>query len=181
MKKGFTLIELIAVIVIIGIIALITVPLVLRVVEQSRERARVSSIKNFAEAVRIADKDYEVIHGIRAKNIDDLDIKTNNDKVSCGICLTEDGIALSDCQVEGSNNKYYYLDGNVYLEKDKPDTFDFSKCKIATASQRLLREVILEDNGGTQAISSKTTPNFSSIPNSTNERFRKPRRKSRKQ
>ncbi len=43
MKKGFTLVELLAVIAIIAIIALITTPIVLNIIQSSREKAFVDS------------------------------------------------------------------------------------------------------------------------------------------
>ena len=50
MKKGFTLIELIAVIIIIGVVALISTPIVTNVIDKSKEKAYEASIKNIEEA-----------------------------------------------------------------------------------------------------------------------------------
>ncbi len=49
-KKGFTLIELVAVIVIIGIIALITVPFIANIVQNSRRDAFVDSAYSIIDA-----------------------------------------------------------------------------------------------------------------------------------
>ena len=52
MKKGFTLIELLAVIVILAIIALISTPLILNVIEESKEKTfyiEATSIEQAAE------------------------------------------------------------------------------------------------------------------------------------
>ena len=48
-KKGFTLIELLAVIVILAVIALIAVPVVMNVIEQSKEGALKSTARNILE------------------------------------------------------------------------------------------------------------------------------------
>ncbi len=53
MKKGFTLVELLAVIVILAIIALITVPLIINIVESSRKGAARSSAYGYMEGVNI--------------------------------------------------------------------------------------------------------------------------------
>ena len=60
MKKGFTLVELLAVIVVLAIIALIAVPQILNVVEKSRRGAAVSSAYGYIDAV----EKYIVMHNI---------------------------------------------------------------------------------------------------------------------
>lgn len=52
MNKGLTLIELLAVIVVLGIIALIVVPNVLRIVNNSRKDSAVVSAKGYIESVK---------------------------------------------------------------------------------------------------------------------------------
>ena len=54
MKKGFTLIELLAVIVILAIIALIAVPIVLNIIEETRENSNLRSAEMYLDAVEIA-------------------------------------------------------------------------------------------------------------------------------
>lgn len=51
-KKGFTLIELLAVIIILGVLLLIAVPSVSKYIEQSKQDAYVTNVKNFVDAVR---------------------------------------------------------------------------------------------------------------------------------
>ena len=52
MKKGFTLIELLAVIVILAIIALIAVPIVLNIINNSKDSANKRSIEMYAKAIQ---------------------------------------------------------------------------------------------------------------------------------
>ena len=52
MRRGFTLIEVLAVIVVLGIIALITIPNVLRIVNNSRKDSAVASAKQYIESVK---------------------------------------------------------------------------------------------------------------------------------
>ena len=51
-KKGFTLIELLAVIIILGVLLLIAVPSISKYIEQSKQDAYVTNVKNFVDAVR---------------------------------------------------------------------------------------------------------------------------------
>ena len=53
MRRGFTLIELLAVIVILAVIALIAIPIVLDIVEDTREGAFKSTINNINSAIKI--------------------------------------------------------------------------------------------------------------------------------
>lgn len=50
-KSGFTLIELLAVIVILAVIALIASPIILGIIEDSRESSRVRSVEQYAKAI----------------------------------------------------------------------------------------------------------------------------------
>ena len=50
-KKGFTLVELLAVIVILAIIALITTPIIMRVIKDARQKAALSSFRGYMDAV----------------------------------------------------------------------------------------------------------------------------------
>ena len=53
-KKGFTLVELLAVIVILAIIALIATPIVINVVNESRENANKRSVEGYMKAYETA-------------------------------------------------------------------------------------------------------------------------------
>ena len=51
MKKGFTLIELLAVIVILAVISLIAIPIVMNIIEDSRQAAAKRSAEGYVRAV----------------------------------------------------------------------------------------------------------------------------------
>ena len=53
-KKGFTLIELLAVIVILAIIAVIATPIILGIVNDAREDARLRSVELYGKALEQA-------------------------------------------------------------------------------------------------------------------------------
>ena len=53
MKKGFTLVELLAVIIILAVIALISTPIVLDVVDSSKEQGRLRSVEGLLNAAEL--------------------------------------------------------------------------------------------------------------------------------
>lgn len=69
-KKGFTLVELLAVIVILAIIALIAVPIILNVIDDAREKAAMDSAYGYIDAVEkanvqeiLSNSNIEVLNG----------------------------------------------------------------------------------------------------------------------
>ena len=63
MKKGFTLIELLAVIVILAIIALIATPIVLNIINDSKESSLLRSAEFYLDAVGYTIADAFLYHG----------------------------------------------------------------------------------------------------------------------
>lgn len=79
MKRGFTLVELLAVITIFSIIALIAVPITVRLINDSREEANKRSISNYMHAI-------------------DESISAHN------LILTNDEVMDATCEIETSGN-----------------------------------------------------------------------------
>ena len=79
MKKGFTLVELLAVIVILAVISLITIPLIMGVIEESKVGAFKDSISLTFSAAELYEARVEVISSTGI-NVVDLDMKNNNFK-----------------------------------------------------------------------------------------------------
>jgi prepilin-type N-terminal cleavage/methylation domain-containing protein len=67
-RKGFTLIELVVVIAILGILALIAVPRLAGVRDNAQETADLATARSIASAVSI----YEADNGVKPADIDDL-------------------------------------------------------------------------------------------------------------
>ncbi len=104
MKKGFTLIELLAVIVILAIIALISVPMILNVVEKSREGSAKVSAENYLDAVE---------KYIAIEEIENKEIKIEKNKI---YKLEEE----TNYEIEGEVDNTLYLNNVVKIKGDYP-------------------------------------------------------------
>ena len=121
-NKGFTLIELLAVIVILAIIALIATPIVLDIIEDSKESSVKRSIELYADAVEnsvakaqlngqaIPSGKYTTTDGKTLTN-GNTTIKVDYDgaKTVCEVNITTQGeISLKSCKVNGKETEYTY-------------------------------------------------------------------------
>ena len=120
-NKGFTLIELLAVIVILAIIALITTPIVLNIINQSKEAANKRSVEAYAKAVEYAVMQYEYKHNgelpqnYAALAADGISVEYANSDVTCVVDVNSDKkgtVKLCNCKVGNySNSSYKYAGG----------------------------------------------------------------------
>ena len=102
-SKGFTLIELIAVLVIMAIIVLIVTPLVLNVVRKAKDSANKRSVDAYGKSIDLAVAAYLMDKGDFPTSIDELTIEYSGKEVVCGVAkLNEDSsLYLSKCSVGG--------------------------------------------------------------------------------
>ncbi len=68
-KKGFTLVELLAVIVILAIIALVTIPIILNMISKSRKRAAVAATYGYVDAIEYSISLSDIKDDIAARGI----------------------------------------------------------------------------------------------------------------
>lgn len=115
-KKGFTLVELLAVIVILAIISLIATPIVINVINQAQEGADARSVEAYAKAIETK---YYVnkVNGVEGADIKTTTITTadyNGDKVECtSNDSAADKVKLTGCTVGGRAKTYNYVNGKA--------------------------------------------------------------------
>ena len=126
MKRGFTLIELLAVIVILAIIALIATPIVLSIIEETKESAVLRSAEHYLSTVEL---------GVAKKN------------------LTVGGsFSPNECEIQTDGN--LLCDGTEVLEVElsgeapSAGTITFNKGKIVGATLTLSNKIITKDTNG---------------------------------
>ena len=115
-SNGFTLIELIAVLVIMVIIALIVTPLVLNEVRKAKDSANKRSVDAYGKAIDLAVASYLLDTGDFPTSVDELTIEYSGSEVICGIKqLNEDSsVYLSECTVGGKEVKDSKTDDGWY-------------------------------------------------------------------
>ncbi len=143
MKKGFTLIELLAVISIIAIIALVTTPLVIGVINSSRQRAFISTAHGLVvsagtyQAQRQAlNEDSTLLINYKTSSDEEKNLlKTDGDLPDAGeLMIDENGkvtLALWSneahiCVVKKASDKSAFVDGKI----NNPD-----KCVLASIEE----------------------------------------------
>ena len=102
-KKGFTLIELIGVLVILAIIALIVTPLVMNIIRKVKISVRKRSIDAYGRSVELAIASYLLDTGTFPTNeqLPNLNIEYSGNKVECNVMQMKrnGGLYLSQCRV----------------------------------------------------------------------------------
>ena len=108
-RNGFTLIELLAVIVLLAIIALIATPIILGIINDSREESNERSVELYASTVRNAVAAYQLTHPNAQKTFDDLDVQYDGNVECATEELYFDGsFYIADCTVNGDAVDYTY-------------------------------------------------------------------------
>lgn len=102
-NKAFTLIELIAVLVILAIISLIVAPLILNIIRRVKDVANKRSVDGYGRAVEYAMASYQLEHLAYPDTFDKLEIEYKGNKVECKTnrINPDYSIFLSECKVNG--------------------------------------------------------------------------------
>ncbi len=115
-KKGFTLVELLAVIVILAIIALIATPIIIGVVNDARKESAKRSVEGYAKALE-SSYYLSLMSETPAtpETLDQLDVEYTGSEVKCtDKQITEDNkIKLSSCTVTGFDGTFNYENGRA--------------------------------------------------------------------
>ena len=108
-KRGFTLIELIAVLVIMAIIALIVTPLVMSIIRKAKISARKRSVDAYGRSVELAIASYLLDTGTFPTNeqLPNLQIEYSGSTVVCNVMSMKEngGLYLSECKVNNVDVK----------------------------------------------------------------------------
>ena len=109
-KKGFTLIELIAVLVIMSILALIVTPLVMTIIRKARVSADKRSIDAYGRSIELAIASYLLDTGKFPTSIDQLTIEYSGSAVECETTQlnSDSSVYLTGCTVAGRTVDYAY-------------------------------------------------------------------------
>ena len=154
LKKGLTLIELLAVIVVLAIVAIIATPIITDVIDSSKESANLRSIEGYAEAVR--QNYFNESLGGGTPVIDDKflsNVETSGGEVKCdSVLYNEDHqTILYNCTVNNSEKKYCYADSKHYVCSDQEflDMFTNSGGEIALEGSPIIEKVkeLVYENG----------------------------------
>ena len=107
---GFTLIELIGVLVIMAIIALIVTPLVMNIIRKARTAADKRSIDAYGRSIEIAIAGYLLDNGYFPTSIGQLTIEYSGDEVVCSTTRLngDSSVYLTGCTVGGRTVDYAY-------------------------------------------------------------------------
>ena len=116
-KKGFTLIELIAVLVIMAILALIVTPLVMSIIRKAKISADKRSIDAYGRSIELAIAGYLLDNGTFPTSIEQLTIEYSGDEVVCSTTQLNDdsSVYLAGCTVARRN-----VDGYTYGTDNSP-------------------------------------------------------------
>ncbi len=108
-KRGFTLIELIAVLVIMAILALIVTPLVMNIIRKAKISARKRSVDAYGRSVELAIASYLLDTGTFPTNeqLPNLKIEYSGSNVVCNVMAMKEngGLYLSECKVNNVDVK----------------------------------------------------------------------------
>ena len=118
-KKGFTLIELIAVLVIMAIIALIVTPLVMSIIKKAKVSADKRSIDAYGRSIELAIAGYLMDNGTFPTSVEQLTIEYSGDEVVCSTTRlnSDSSVYLAGCTVGGRS-----VDGYTYGKESTEPT-----------------------------------------------------------
>ena len=108
-EKGFTLIELIAVLVIMAILALIVTPLVMSIIKKAKVSADKRSIDAYGRSIELAIAGYLLDNGSFPTSIEQLTIEYSGDEVVCSTTNlnSDSSVYLAECTVGGRSVEGY--------------------------------------------------------------------------
>ena len=119
-EKGFTLIELIGVLVIMAILALIVTPLVMNIIRKARVAADKRSIDAYGRSIELAIAGYLLDNGKFPTEVSQLTIEYSGDTVSCETTQInpDSSVYLAGCTVKNRT-----VEGYTYGKDKQPKIY----------------------------------------------------------
>ena len=147
-KKGFTLIELVAVLVIMAIIALIVTPLVMSIIRKAKIAVDKRSVDAYGRSIELAIAGYLMDTGTFPTSISQLTIEYSGDEVVCATTQlkSDSSVYLAGCTVAGRSTGDY-----TYGTKEEV-TYDYRVGDLVTyngVNYRVLKDVKSTDTKAT--------------------------------
>ena len=151
-KSAFTLIELIAVLVIMAIIALIVTPLVMNIIRKARVAADKRSIDAYGRSIELAIAGYLLDTGTFPTSVDQLTIEYSGNKVECSTTQlnSDSSVYLTGCTVGGRTVDYAYGSDKTPPAPTYP-AYSISQSASDTVTYNGVDYYVIENSDTTQA------------------------------
>ena len=166
MKKGFTLVELIAVIIVLAIVALLATPVVIDVINDSRESANLRSIEGYARAIKQEYYNQSMDGG--TPTIDETflsNVETGGGSIVCEDILynPDNGVIMYKCKFDNNDKEYCYANDNHYACDDEIFLGIYTGQGGGTSDSKSLIDTLLEqyqEGNEVGLVKDETNPNL---------------------
>ena len=145
--RGFTLIELIAVLVIMAIIALIVTPLVMNIIRKARTSADKRSVDAYGRSIELAIAGYLLDNGSFPTSIEQLTIEYSGEEVVCTTTNlnSDSSVYLAGCTVGGRS-----VEGYTYGKEETTPTPTYTAYQVGDhVSYNNVTYYVIEDSNTT--------------------------------
>ena len=145
--RGFTLIELIAVLVIMAIIALIVTPIVMSIIKKAKVSADKRSIDAYGRSIELAIAGYLLDNGSFPTSIDQLTIEYSGEEVVCTTTQlnNDSSVYLAGCTVGGRS-----VEGYTYGKEETTPTPSYTAYQVGDhVSYNGVTYYVIEDSDTT--------------------------------
>ena len=165
-KKGFTLIEVVAVLVILAVITLIVTPLVMSIIRKAKDSANKRSVDAYGRSMEYAVATYMLDDAEFPKSFDDITIEYRGAKVECAVNVVNyDGsIFIDKCAVNGKLVKDSKSSSGYYQVGKDTGNYMFTLYKDIN---EIINNTSGSSNNGINVSGSESTSNSTSPTSGT--------------
>ena len=148
-KKGFTLLELLVVVVIIGILAAIALPQYHRAIG----KAELAQVISATKAIQNAQERFYLVNENYTDNMDNLDINLPNNNTICSFTRK-----YSVCYNKNYVIAHYFADADTTTSKNKIECYARDKTLITACEEFVQARAHLSENSPCHLMSGVETP-----------------------